>query len=265
MVVVPWTTIEKRGGLKIPLFMLLFSNNKYLLDKIKTMSYTKNFAKYYDILGWRDFSINVFKKIREYLPASRFTYLDMACGTGSLAMEILKNIKNVEIDAFDISPEMIRLAKRKSTKINFFVADMIKFRALQKYDIISCLYDSINHVDGLDIWQEIFENAFFSLKPGGIFIFDFNTVKAKKNWETDWKSEYGGYSVACENMGKKYKDKAVIKVSAFFKNKKIFEEKFVNYFYPATKIKLRLKRVGFRIIKEESNRYKTRKFIFAGK
>lgn len=251
-----------KGGFKKPSFFVMM---KIYPIRIKTMSYTKNFAKYYDILGWRDFSINVFNKIKEYFPTEKFTYLDMACGTGSLVMEISKKIKNAKIDAFDISPEMIKIAKRKSAKINFFVADMIKFRTLQNYDIISCFYDSINHIDGLDNWQRIFENVYFSLKPRGIFIFDFNTVKAKKKWETDWENEYNNYFIACENIGDKYKNKVIIKISAFLRSRKLFEEEFINYFYPATEIKLRLKRVGFKIIKEENNKSRTRKFIFAKK
>lgn len=228
------------------------------------MTYTAKFAKYYEKLGWNDFSRNFYGVLRKYFPYGKFKYLDVACGGGVLATKI-SQLKRASVDAFDISPAMINVAKAKSKKVNFFVDDMIKFNKQQEYDIISCFYDAINHIEGLDVWQRFFENVYFSLKPKGIFVFDFNTLKAKDKWEANWENKHNSYLIIWKNIGRKYEDRAIVKISAFLKNKKLFEEKFINYFYLTNDIKIRLKKAGFKIIKEENNKSKTRKFIFAQK
>lgn len=226
------------------------------------MLYTEKFVNYYEKLGWNEFSFDFYNTLKKYFPSSGFNYLDVACGTGVLAARVAK-IKRAKVDAFDISPAMIKSAKQKSKKVNFFIADMTQFKNENQYDLISCLYDSINCLKGLNQWGKFFKNMHSSLKKNGFFIFDYNNLKAKKNWQKRYETNIDGYKIVY--TGKPVKDGAKLNLNIFFDGKKILEEKFVNYMYTDGDIKKILKRIGFKIIRQNKNKFKTRNFVFCRK
>ena len=88
--------------------------------------------------------------------------LDVACGTGVISQKLYEKSKT-EVDAIDISSEMIKIAKAKNLKgINFINADLYSFRN-KKYDII-VIFNAYPHFLELDK----FEDALVSLlKPKG--------------------------------------------------------------------------------------------------
>ncbi len=47
----------------------------------------------------------------------------------------------------------------------------------RKFDIILCMYDSINHLEEYQDWINTFGCAYNHLNPGGVFIFDMNTME----------------------------------------------------------------------------------------
>jgi hypothetical protein len=52
---------------------------------------------------------------------------------------------------------------------------MTKFKLNQKYDVILCVFDSINHLLKFPDWKKVFKRAYKHLNERGILIFDINT------------------------------------------------------------------------------------------
>jgi SAM-dependent methyltransferase len=111
--------------------------------------------------------------IRKYHPSSN-NLLELACGTGSL-LEILS--KDYEVVGLDNSAGMLKVAHRRLPNTEFFQENMSSFRLKQKFDVVLCIYDSINHLLQFSEWQSMFKHTADHLNHGGLFIFDMNTVE----------------------------------------------------------------------------------------
>jgi SAM-dependent methyltransferase len=100
------------------------------------------------------------------------TVLELACGTGS----ILKQLEpNYEIAGVDLSEAMLALAAQKVTSARLVRADMTAVRLKEEFDVVLCVYDSINHLLRFADWEAVFDRAREHLRERGIFVFDINT------------------------------------------------------------------------------------------
>lgn len=111
--------------------------------------------------------------------------LDLACGTGSAAIEMAK--LGAMVTGIDGSSEMLKFARRKSgksrPKIAFFQQDLTEFNAKGEFDLVTCLFDSLNHIIEKEDLQQIFDRVALKLKPKGKFIFDVNVAYGfSRNW-----------------------------------------------------------------------------------
>lgn len=135
-------------------------------------------SKVYD-LGWGEFSKQYTDLINELFSErgiTRAMILDIACGTGTLAIELAKY--GHVVHGIDSSPEMIRIAKSKSIVLSnlfFNVQDMIRFNVGEKFDLVTCTFDSINYIRKLNDLREMLLGVASVLLEGGLFIFDSNT------------------------------------------------------------------------------------------
>jgi 2-polyprenyl-3-methyl-5-hydroxy-6-metoxy-1,4-benzoquinol methylase len=92
--------------------------------------------------------------IKKYLGSGKnsIKILDVGCGTGIITNLIAEEIKNVEIDAFDIAEQAINQAKiNGNSKVKYFVADAIQFNSSgKKYDLIilNNIYEHIENPIG---------------------------------------------------------------------------------------------------------------------
>jgi len=161
----------------------------------------KNYAqlsKVYDYY-WGKWSSDYVGLIREILAGfepEQVSILDLACGTGALAVELAK--LGYFVVGVDISPEMIKIANGKTSdlpQVSFEVADMVEFETDRKFDCVTCTFDSINYLLETEQLQKLFNNVSEQLIPGGFFIFDSNTALL---FETCQKGEierdFGGQS-----------------------------------------------------------------------
>ena len=117
------------------------------------MSYNSKFVRYYEKLGWNNYQLSFYNRLKKFLPKKKFNYIDIACGTGELAIKVAQ-LKHAKVEAFDVSTAMIKLAKSKSKNVNFFISDMVNFKNEKYYNVATCLYDSINCLKGLNVWLE---------------------------------------------------------------------------------------------------------------
>ena len=133
------------------------------------------FGEFYDaVMGDRRAAAEqVMELIRAAKPDAR-NVLELGCGTGS----ILKCLQDAyEVSGLDISRKMLSRARRKVPRSKLFRQDMVDFRIDDRFDVIFCVFDSINHVRRFSDWKKVFAAVRRHLLPGGCFIFDINTQR----------------------------------------------------------------------------------------
>lgn len=136
-----------------------------------------NFAPFYDsAMGDRlDEAAHIESWIKQYVPQAS-TLLELACGTGTFLSYFSKRGYNVT--GLDTSEQMLDTARTKLPKSTLIKQDMASFSLPKKFDVIICLFDSINHLTDYKDWQQVFSRVRTHLNPQGIFIFDINTQYA---------------------------------------------------------------------------------------
>ena len=152
-------------------FLMNMSKNEY-----------KTFSYYYDEImemieydGW----VNLVKK---YLtPSSKI--LDLACGSGTLAISLAND--GYKVSGLDLSKEIIEVAKEKMitnhVEIDFSVKDMTNFDYDEKFDVITCFFDSVNFLTKNEVAM-MFNCIYNNLNDGGYFIFDLFTLSKMKEF-----------------------------------------------------------------------------------
>jgi SAM-dependent methyltransferase len=105
--------------------------------------------------------------------------LDLCCGTGRVGSELLR--RGYDVVGVDLSAPMARQCARQIPPLPAAVQDACELGLKSKqFDLIVCLYDSLNYILDPDRLQQCFHEAYRVLAPGGLFIFDMNTPRALK-------------------------------------------------------------------------------------
>lgn len=114
----------------------------------------------------------------QLLASERDLVLDLGCGTGTLT-ELLAR-KGYDMIGVDLSSEMLEVAARKREKsgsrILYLCQDMRELDLYSTVGTIVSVCDSVNYLLEDEEVVEAFSLVNNYLYPGGIFIFDFNTV-----------------------------------------------------------------------------------------
>ena len=140
--------------------------------------YSDAFCKVYNQFGWNYFPEAFGEQLLTWLHQYQITVrksLDLACGTGVLC-EILAG-DGIEASGMDFSEGMIEIAKQRNPEISYEVADMITYRPDEKFDLVTCTGDALNHIMRLEDMDRIFANVSAYLAEGGYFIFDILNEK----------------------------------------------------------------------------------------
>lgn len=119
------------------------------------------------------------KKMVKELPPDAHYVLDLATGTGDLAIALLKQFPNLEIEAVDFSEKMLETAQKKVKdtpwfpKINFKQADAMALPyESDSFDACTIAFGVRNFENLLQGLQEVYR----ILKPGGnLIILEFGT------------------------------------------------------------------------------------------
>lgn len=174
-------------------------------------------AKYYDTVIGAGFETGeyLYKIVRKHFGKNDLkSVLELGCGTG----ENLKAFGNkIDLTGIDISSEMIKIAKEKIPHADLKVKDIREYKFPGKFDLILCLYDTINHITLFSDWKKIFKNTSEHLNPNGVFVFDINTL-----FKLDY---FTTISPIVHEFGKNYLIININKISrnTFNWNLKIFE------------------------------------------
>lgn len=114
----------------------------------------------------------------EAIDEERNLVVELGCGTGSFT-QVMKQ-KGYDIMGIDMSPEMLNIARNKATDagldIMYLEQDMRELDLYCTAGTIISVCDSVNYLLEDDDVIETFKLVNNFLFPGGIFIFDFNTL-----------------------------------------------------------------------------------------
>lgn len=136
------------------------------------------FAQVYDTFmdnvpydEWGEYLVSLLKKygVEEGL------VLDMGCGTGAMTRYL--DAHGYDMTGIDVSEEMLTIAKEKSSPdILYLLQDMREFELYGTMRAAVSICDSMNYILEEDDLLRVFSLVNNYLDPGGIFIFDLNTV-----------------------------------------------------------------------------------------
>lgn len=116
--------------------------------------------------------------LEEALDAERNLVLDLGCGTGTLT-ELLSG-KGYDMIGVDNSPEMLEIAAEKrmgsGSGILYLQQDMRELELYSTVGTVISVCDSLNYLLEEEELLAVFRLVNNYLYPGGLFIFDFNTV-----------------------------------------------------------------------------------------
>ena len=136
------------------------------------MSY-ESFARFYDaVQGDGGGRAAVLRELIERRRPGARTVLELACGTGSILAQLRDEY---DVTGLDRSREMLALAAAKVPGVRLVESDMTRFSLGECFDVVLCVYDSINHLLAFAEWEAVFDRAREHLNDGGIFVFDINT------------------------------------------------------------------------------------------
>ena len=142
----------------------------------------KSFARVYDLFmdnvpyrQWSEFLIQTLKKygIADGIVA------DLGCGTGAVTTLLAK--AGYDMIGIDSSAEMLEIAREQADEsecsgILYLLQDMREFELYGTVRAIVCACDALNYLLEEDELLTVFQLVHNYLDPGGIFIFDLNTI-----------------------------------------------------------------------------------------
>lgn len=206
----------------------------------------------------------VLKSIRQHgIP--RGSLADLACGTGTLAFAMAR--QGWRAWGVDASSLMLSEAGRKQAararKVSFLQQDMRSFRLPQPVDVVTCLFDSVNHLLSRVDLLRTFRSVAASLTPGGWFIFDVNNEHCYKLlWRHTEAVHHKDFTLVLKNGYDTRRRDAYSLVTVFLRDgekyRKMTEVVRERYF-PSDAISAALRRAGFRVAAMEEFNFTSRK------
>ena len=212
-----------------------------------------------DYPAWADYIEKHFK--RRSLPGN--TVLDLACGTGSLTLELAR--RGYEMIGVDLSPDMLAEAAEKNrgaapVEPIFLCQSMDRLDLYGTIDACVCCLDSVNYVTDPKKLRRAFERVHLFLMPGGLFLFDINTPAKLESLdgqvfldETEdtycvWRAEYSKRRRVCSYFMDLFRLDE--QTGAWDRGEELHEE----YAYTPEELTEYLRQAGFRDIRQFGDR-----------
>ena len=128
--------------------------------------------------------------------------LDLGCGTGSSFLPLLGD--GYDVTACDVSPGIAEVARRRSAgRARVLVSDMPALPDVGPFDVVTCLDDAVNHVLDRHHLRAAFDAVARSLTPGGVFVFDTNTLRTYRTaFAGEERFEQAGHAFRWRGLGR---------------------------------------------------------------
>ncbi len=148
--------------------------------------------------------------------------LDLGCGTGSVTN--LLSSKGYEMIGVDLSYDMLAVAREKAKELELDVTyinqDMTELDLFGTIDCVISVGDSLNYIVDEEDLLEVFKKVNLFLNPGGLFIFDMNTIYKFKEalGNQTYAENHEDYAYIWENYFYEEDQMNEYEVSIFIKN-----------------------------------------------
>ena len=218
------------------------------------MSGYRGFSQFYDNLT---FNVDYVKRA-DYIQSVLSLYghdmgltLDLACGTGSLTLELKR--RGADIFGVDASQDMLMIAMDKAydagQEILYLCQRMESLDLYGTIDTCICTLDSLNHIIEKEKLQAVFDRVGLFMNPGGVFLFDVNTVYKHQRILADNTFVYDTDQVYCVWQNS-LKENNIVHISLdFFEREgeayRRHSEHFSERAYDVDELKEMLRRAGF--------------------
>ncbi|MEJ6952383.1 class I SAM-dependent DNA methyltransferase [Natronospora cellulosivora (SeqCode)] len=216
-------------------------------------AYTASFATIYDdIMGGVPYTIwyDYLHDIMNYYQFEAKKVLELACGTANMSLLFARNA--YQVSGLDISNEMLSIAAKKiesaGQSIDLIQGDLKDFNLKDKFDLVFCLFDSMNYILDINSLQKVFQNTYNVLKKDACFIFDMNTINRLMSIKEGTTVLNGdNYSCIWEDIVDKTNGLWKVKLKIYLYDKgDYFEEFHQERGYPIRDVIQSLKKVGFK-------------------
>ena len=152
----------------------------------------ERFAAFYDVVmdDPEPRAVRVDAAIQRYRPDAA-SLLELGCGTGSILARLTTS---AALTGLDRSPEMLRVCASKVSGARLVEGDMSSFDLGERFDVVVCVFDSVNHLLDVASWASLLSCVRRHLADGGLFVFDVNTVGELRRLgdEPPWVYDFDG-------------------------------------------------------------------------
>ncbi len=150
------------------------------------------FAEVYDLfmdnVPYEEWSRYLISLLQEYGILEGLV-LELGCGTGKMTRLLAQ--AGYDMIGVDSSQEMLQVAREQEWDILYLHQDMREFELYGTVRAVVCVCDSLNYILEEEDLLAVFSLVNNYLDPGGVFIFDMNTLYKYR--------EILGESTICEN------------------------------------------------------------------
>ncbi|MBQ3214764.1 MAG: class I SAM-dependent methyltransferase [Oscillospiraceae bacterium] len=130
-------------------------------------------------------TVDFYKQILQKEGVSPRTAVDLACGTGSVALLLAR--EGISVTAVDLSEEMLTVAQMKAQGLagqpTFIRQPLQRLHLPRGVDLAVCALDSLDYITNPADCLQAIKRVYRVLNPGGIFIFDVNTPEKLRSMD----------------------------------------------------------------------------------
>ena len=185
--------VKTEGRRRLAIFHFIMSEHTHSLQVSpyrRLASIYDHVMRHVDYVHWASYVESLFGRHH----VSPVDVLDLACGTGSLAIELHR--RGYHMQGADACREMLDVGEEKAKQLGYAIAfyhrDLRDLCGLPACDAVLCLYDSMNYMMTLDDMAEAFAQMYRVVKPGGICAFDVCTESNSIQHFNDLREEDSG-------------------------------------------------------------------------
>lgn len=153
----------------------------------KNKEYRKLHAEWYDLISDKEDQTAEIDFWVKSIEKSSEPVLELGCGTGRILIPLLE--RGFDVTGIDTSPDMINRCKdtcsKKGLKPDIHLKSMLDFKLPRKFSLIILDSGGLGLFDDDNDIKAVFERVTEHLKPGGLFIYEFEPVPAEYKWGTN--------------------------------------------------------------------------------
>ena len=176
--------------------------------------------------------------------------VDLGCGSGIWASELLH--AGYDVLGIDISSAMIEIARKRAPRGEFRLGSLLR-ASIPRCEAVTALGECFNYLfdetNNIARLRRVFERVYYSLRPGGIFIFDIaepgrgKGLRQRHRQGKDW--------VALSDVDEDAKtNRLTRRITTFRKRGNSYvrdEEVHTLQLYKRSEVANELRRAGFRV------------------